>query len=337
MSDNKAEIIKRARQLTKKGYSILPVNSLKNPVVANWTQWQTRPMTDDEIEEHFVNNKAATGVALLMGGPKAITAIDFDEKYFTNPNMYEEVLSKIPVSIYKKCMVNETINFGKHWIFSHPVGVGNIKLAQRETTDEEVAETYRLNLESGSGVKKAMREALGDKVRVLIETRSFTSTVTHDKQIINKSAGYVVFPESKGYKYIEGKIGVLTKEEFELLLSVMREFNTFVPEKYNLKASATLGNDIWEEANNKLDTVEMLTAVGWKVIREVGDEVRLLRPGVVSSTTSGVYHKDSKIFVAFSSSTIFDPGKGFTPAMVFIELEDGDINAAKTKLIEILK
>lgn len=337
MSDNKAEIIKRARQLTKKGYSVIPVDSLKNPVVSGWTAWQTRPMNDEEIEKYFVDNDKATGVALLMGSPKSITTIDFDAKYFTNPNMYEEVLSKIPVSIYKKCMVNKTINKGFHWVFSHATGVGNIKLAQRETTDEEVAETYRLNLEAGSGVKKAMKEALGDKVRVLIETRSFTSSMTHDKHIINKSNGYIVFPPSNGYEYIEGKIGVLNKEEFELLLSVMRQFNTFVPEKYNLKASATLGNDIWEEANNKLDTVEMLTAVGWKVIREVGDEVRLLRPGVVSSTTSGVYHKSTKIFVAFSSSTIFDPNRGYMPSMVFIELEDGDVNTAKAKLTEILK
>lgn len=336
MSDNKTDIIKRARQLTKKGYSVLPVNNLKNPVVGNWAQWQSRPMTDEEIEEHFVNNKAATGVALLMGSPKSITCIDFDLKYSLDPDLYDKVLSQIPVSIYKKCMINKTLNNGYHWILSCPTGVGNIKLAQRETTDEEIAQGYELGIKNGLGAKKAMKEALGDKVRVLIETRSFSSTIKQDKTILNKGLGYAVFPPSQGYEYIEGKIGALTKEEFEQLLSTLRSFNTFVPEKYNLKASATLGNDIWEEANNKLDTIELLTGVGWKVIKEVGDEVRLLRPGVVSSTTSGIFHRDTGIFVCFSSSTVFEPNKGYTSAMVFIELEDGDVNAAKTKLQEIL-
>lgn len=328
----KLTLLQTALKMTERGYSIIPVDENKNPAIKSWSQYQETPMSVEEAQDIFKNAK---GIALLAGGKYNITIIDLDLKNSLDPDLYEKILSKIPASIYKRCMVNKTKNNGYHWITSHENGVGNIKLAQRETTDEEVMESFQADLHYG--VKAAMKMALGDKVRVLIETRSFLSTVKIDKTISKKASGYCLIPPSKGYEYIEGKIGVLNKEEFELLLSVMREFNTFVPEKYNLKASATLGNDIWEEANNKLDTVEMLTAVGWKVIREVGDEVRLLRPGVVSSTTSGVYHKSTKIFVAFSSSTIFDPGKGYMPSMVFIELEDGDINAAKAKLTEILK
>lgn len=319
--------------MIKKGYSIIPVDDNKNPTIKNWSRFQEEPMSEQEALEVF---KEAKGIALLAGGKYNITIIDFDKKYFTDTDMYEKVLELIPVSIYKKLMVNKTVNGGYHWFLSCEKGLGNIKLAQRETTDEEIMDTFNFNLQTMPS-KAAMKSALGDKVRVLIETRSFNTTIKADGNVVKKSSGYALIPPSKGYEYIEGKIGVLSTEELEILLTAMRSFNTYVPEKYTLKTGNTLGNDIWEEANERLDTVEMLKEVGWKVVYENDNDVRLLRPGQVTSTTSGIYHKDTKVFVAFSSSTVFDPGKGYSPCQVYIELEDGDINAAKSKLQEILK
>lgn len=334
---NKEEIVKRARQLTKRGYSVIPVDKLKNPVVNSWNTWQSRPMTEDEIEKYFVKNSKVEGVALLAGGEKAVTILDMDLKNDLTGTLYDRILEVVPASIFKKVMVNKTVSGGIHWILSCPKGVSNIKLAQRETTDEEVMETYNQHIEDGVGAKKSMAFAMGDKVRVLLETRSFTSVIDKNGVETRRASGYGLFPPSPGYEHIEGKLGKLTVEELDNLLTILRSFNEYCPDKYNLKSTTSLGNDIWEAANNKLDSVELLKEVGWTVIWENDKDVRLLRPGRVSSTTSGIYHRDTKVFVCFSSSTVFECNKGYSPAQVFIELEDGDIKQAKEKLLEMLK
>lgn len=54
-----------AKQYSKAGYSVIPVTSEKIPAIRDWSQFQTRPMTDKECEINFSN---CWGIALLMGG-----------------------------------------------------------------------------------------------------------------------------------------------------------------------------------------------------------------------------------------------------------------------------
>lgn len=326
----KLSIYETAKALSERGYSVIPCDEKKNPILDTWTPWMSKPMNEGELKKHF---SRAKGLGLLMGGKNAITAIDFDLKWDITGNLYERILEKVPTSIYKKCMVNRTTSGGYHWIFKCTKGLSNIKLANRPTTEEEVMKTFEGELASSGDVRKSMKTALNDRCRVLVETRSFSSTLNLNKEVVNKANGYVLFPPSPGYSYIEGKIGELSVEEMEELLTVLRSFNEYNPPKYTFK-NKTLGNDVWENANN-LDGLKLLTDCGWRVVWDDDKQSRLLRPGQVTSSTSGVYHKDTDIFVCFSTSTIFEPNKGYSPAMLFIELEaNGDIKEAKKLLHE---
>ena len=54
-----------AKQCSKAGYSVIPVTSEKIPAIKDWSQFQTRPMTEKECEQKFSN---CWGIALLRGG-----------------------------------------------------------------------------------------------------------------------------------------------------------------------------------------------------------------------------------------------------------------------------
>ena len=54
--------VELAKQYSKAGYSVIPVTSEKIPAIRDWSQFQTRPMTDKECEQYFSN---CWGFALL--------------------------------------------------------------------------------------------------------------------------------------------------------------------------------------------------------------------------------------------------------------------------------
>lgn len=49
------DFIKIAKEYSKAGYSIIPVTSEKIPAIKDWSQFQTRPMTEKECEQYFTN------------------------------------------------------------------------------------------------------------------------------------------------------------------------------------------------------------------------------------------------------------------------------------------
>ena len=59
--------VELAKQYSKAGYSVIPVTSEKIPAIRDWSQFQTRHMTEKECETYFSNS---WGIALLMGGSK---------------------------------------------------------------------------------------------------------------------------------------------------------------------------------------------------------------------------------------------------------------------------
>ena len=98
-----------AKQCSKAGYSVIPVTSEKIPAIKDWSQFQTRPMTEKECEQNFSN---CWGIALLMGGVKKCTAIDFDLKYDLSGDLFERFKRSLPDELLRKMYVQTTKNKG---------------------------------------------------------------------------------------------------------------------------------------------------------------------------------------------------------------------------------
>lgn len=315
-------IIKKAKALLSKGYSIIPVNGSKLPTMKEWGIYQVKPMELDQVERHF---KDAFGIGMLMGGKKGLTGLDFDLKYSLTSDFYDRFKSLIPISLLKKMYVQSTRNGGFHWVWSCPERIeGSQKLAQRLTTPEEKHEVYIEAFNNPVTRPSALKIASNHKVKVLLETRG--------------EGGYILVTPSPGYDHVFGKVNTITPEEHDLILETARQFNEYVEVKRDFRMFNKTENGVnpFEEFKERGDAPKLLIDNGWSVTYENNQIIRFRRPGKDASPSSAIYDKDSRVFSVFSTSTQFDTNRGYSPASLFIELEaDGDAILAYQKLCDL--
>ena len=73
-------ILDYARAYRKKGFSVIPLKPKdKRPVLASWTEFQTREPTEQELLEWF-NNGAKNNIGIVTGGISGIVVIDLDSE-----------------------------------------------------------------------------------------------------------------------------------------------------------------------------------------------------------------------------------------------------------------
>ena len=328
-----ANYIEIAKNYIDNGYWVIPVSSKKTPSINNWTQYQNRPMNDAEIESQFKN---CYGIALLCGGIPSVELTDWDLKYSLDENFYNTVKEEVPDSIKRKCFVQTTMNNGVHWWYKVPKESisPNQKLACRYTTAYEKDKVYREYYKDPKTRDNALKIAINDNSRVLIETRGGESS--------GKSCGGygLIFP-TPGYNIIyspEGGMQELTVQEHELLLSIFRSYNE-VSEVGIVKNREYDGVN-WsvspfEDFNDRGDALALLYESGWEEVGKSGKSIRLKRPGA-SSGSSALYDLSTNILNIFSTSTRFDNTKGYNPTGIFIELEaDGDGSLGYRKLVDL--
>lgn len=320
-----ANYIRTAKAYSKEGYSVIPVTSEKVPAIRNWGIWQTRPMTDIECEQHFQD---CFGIALLMGGTKRLTAIDFDLKYDLSTDLFDRFKKSLPVELLKKMYVQTTKNGGYHFVFSSPIVEPNQKLASRYTTADEKHQTYIKAYQDPQNKDKALKMALNDKMRVLIETRGGSNTIC---------GGYVLISPTSGYVHTHGKFNEISEGDYHLILETARMFNQVVEEKKDIRLDKYVEWDLspFADYNLRGDVLSVLYASGWEECRNgYGNSVRLRRAGAVTSASSALFDPQTRLFNCFSTSTSFDVNRSYSPSDVFVELEaEGDASLAFKKLI----
>jgi hypothetical protein len=317
--------IELSKKYSKAGYSVIPVTSEKIPAIRDWSQFQTRPMTEKECENYFSNS---WGIALLMGGSKKTTAVDFDLKYDLSGDLFDRYKKALPEDLLRKMFVQTTKNKGYHFIFSSDVVEPNQKLASRYTTEYEKHNTYMEAFNDTKTRSKALKIASNDKVRVLLETRGGSTTV---------SSGYVVMSPSPGYEFVYGKINQISIEEYNLILETARSFNDVVEERKDIRLEKYKEWKLspFNDYNDRGDVISLLLDSGWEECKgSRGKSIRLKRAGNPKSGSSALFDTDSRILNVFSTSTCFDVSRGYSPTDIFVLLEcEGDLSVAFRKLI----
>jgi hypothetical protein len=320
-------ILSRAKSLLKKGYSVIPVNSTKQPAIPNWGKYQVQPMSLEEAEVLF---KSAWGIGLLCGGKSRVVALDADMKYDLSGDTWERFKKEVPNKLLSKCLCQTTKNKGYHLIFKAPVTrlFSNEKLASRHTTAYEKHKTYMEAYDNPETRDKALNIASQDKSRVLFETRSGSEAV---------AKGFVLIDPSPGYKVIYGNIQELSEEEYDTIMTVARSFNEVVSQDSLPKKIREKGN--WEvnpfdHYNEDGDVVQLLIDYGWEVISEYKNSIRFKRPGQTHSKSSALFDSNSRVFSCFSTSTSFDPSKSYNAAGVYAILKcENDMGKTYEELV----
>lgn len=319
-------LIDIAKQYSNAGYSVIPVTSEKIPALRDWSQFQTRPMTDNECERYF---RSTWGLGLLCGGTKKISALDADLKYDLSGDIFERFKNSLPKELLEKLYVQKTKNNGYHLLFSCNKVEPNQKLASRYTTPYEKHATYMEAFQNPQTRDKALKIATNDKERVIFETRGGT-----DKA----SGGYVVMPPSPGYEFIYGRINHISVEEYDLILETARSFNDVIEQRKDIRLEKYKEWKIspFDDYNTRGDVLSVLLDSGWEIVGNGKKSIRLKRAGNPKSGSSALFDTETRIFNCFSTSTSFDVGRGYSPTDVFVELEtDGDLSAAFKKLVEM--
>ena len=284
--------------------SVIPTKADKLPALTTWKPYQTAIIKTNLILSVFTKPEVK-GIAIVCGAVSGnLEVIDVDTKHDTTGSLWIEFRGLIEDNlpdVYNKLVIAQTRSGGYHIYYRCSVIEGNKKLAV-----------------------KSNRE-------VLLETRG--------------EGGYIIAPPSPGYKYIQGdysNIPTITPEEREILFNIAKSFNEII-EEIKPKIKTTSGNNYsntggspFEAYNETGDVVELLQSKGWKVVTQRGERINLLRPGSTDSKSSGNYHTGLKVLRVFSSSTEFNPDKGYSPAQVFSLLEcGGDDKLAYRKLLEL--
>lgn len=326
-----AEIVKTP------GLQFMPVLENKKPIHDEW-----------QITKKDYDYSGRKSIGLVCGKISGnVEAIDFDLKYCLTGKMFPEycaLVRQLDPTLLSKMVIQKTVSGGYHFIYRCSFIEGNLKLANRHTTEEEKKATYeksyaseyekqiKAGKEESDAVDLAFEVATNssknDKVRVLIETRG-------DK-------GYIATYPTKGYEMKLGsfdKIQTITPEQRSILFNVAFGFNEILKEIVHREfkqKKQTKGLTPIEDYNDRADVVELLEKHGWLAVGKKGSKILMKRPGDTKADHSGNYDEERHWFSVFSTSTQFEAQTPYQPYAVYTVLElDGDFQKTPKVLYDL--
>lgn len=282
-------------------FQFLPISKNKMPACKTWSH------TDRAVYDFTT----CFGIGLICGTiSNEVETLDIDLKYDLTGTLYERLkkaITKADKTILPKLVVQKTPNGGYHFIYKCTERTKNTKLARRLPSDDE------------------LNKNPDEKVKVLIETRG--------------DGGYIGCYPTPGYELVFGtfdKINYITPEQRKTIFDVAGTFNEYF-EEYRPVArqekKQIKGLTPFEDYNNRADVVYLLEQHGWTAKGTKGRKTFLLRPGDSKADHSGNYDAENNWFSVFSTSTQFEPEKGYLPYAVFAVLEcDKDFSVASRRL-----
>lgn len=178
---------------------------------------------------------------------------------------------------------------------------------------------------------KLARKRNDDKIKTLIETRGEGGFIivapTHGG--VNKGGPYVL--QSGSVETIQ----TITKNELESLFDVARIFDEETrPIEEKRTIHVTDGNRPGDDFNRKSSWSEILEPHGWKKVFSRLGVTSWRRPGKDFGLSATTNYQDSDLLYVFSSSTQFEPNRGYSKFSAYALLNhDNDFSLAAHELI----
>jgi hypothetical protein len=294
--------------------SIIPVadrllNYRGNPYEAKqslvkWTNYQQTRMKREELW-NVMDDALTSAVAIICGKISGnMEVIDVDVKYFPgiDATLFQDIKLLYP-DLLSRLRIHKTPSNGFHIIYrvqDHAIP-GNLKLAGRPATDEDIA------AQLAKGVKKP------SKTVNFLETRG--------------EGGYIVAPPSLGYTIAKDvPIPVISWEERCSLISLCESYSQIIkvdkPPKATRAEESYYDENPFEHFNNTCDPVALFENFGWKVFKHNNRFIWFTRPGKEKSVSAS-FNLEKRVYFIFTSSTELDPSTGYKPASILAELQFG--------------
>ena len=296
--------------INERGLSVITILENKRPALYEWKTLQQKAI--ENPEDLFTGAKVNTkfpiyGLGVITGSVNGnLEVIDIDTKNDTKgwiwEDLKEELENTLP-ALLGQFLIVQTKSGGYHIYYRSETIEGNLKLANNP------------------------------KGEAILETRG--------------EGGYVVAPPTPDYTIIQGdynSIPDISQEERDTLLSICRSLDQqkkespLIEQYFTHLPQISNPEDSPLEAYNKEGAsvvIPLLVSHDWTEVERSGDRVKLKRPGETTAHSSGDFHIGKNLFKVFSTSTVFESGKGYSPASVFCLLEcGGDWKLTYQRLLE---
>ena len=289
----------------------------KRPVGETWTRWQERRAGLDLLRRWFlVEHLPGFGIVCgpVSGGAELL---EWDE-----PGLFDAFCRRAQewgiahlVERVAAGYLEATPGGGMHTISRTEATAGNAKLAQRPKRPDEMRDPH-------------------DRWRTLIETRAKGGF-----GIVAPSGG-TTHPSGRPYVLLRGgfaSVASISADEREDLFTLARSFDqrprSEVHARPPVAGTAMDGRRPGDDYDVRGDVLALLKRHGWAVVFERNGELYLRRPGKPHGISATFGYRGGRCFSPFTSSTAFEPDRGYSPFRVFAVLEHGgDFRAAARAL-----
>ncbi|MET6999435.1 bifunctional DNA primase/polymerase [Chitinophaga defluvii] len=302
-------LLKSALELKAHGYSIIAVDDHKRSI-GEWRQFTTEIATKSVLESLF-NNPRVNGIAVICGAVSGnLEVIDVDVKNDTTGRLFQDFVAAIQKrdpKLSDNFVIAQTRSGGFHLLYRCASIGRNEILARRPTTDAERVVNPK------------------EKAKVLVETRG--------------NGGYAVIAPTQGYWFLQKDlltIPTITTSQRSIILDTARAFNQYQPvilTPGSQPRPRPPGLSPLDDYNQRGDIIGLLVKHGWSVVDHKNNRTLLKRPGETDKYRSGDYNHELGLFSVFTTSTEFEPGRGYRPYAVYAMLEcGGDFKEAVRQL-----
>lgn len=270
------------------GISVIPVrdkpqsyNGREYPVKSAypWAKWQKEIVGKSELMYLLTEKYDTNGFGLVAGKVSGnLEVIDIDVKNWPGIEirLFQDIRSLLP-DLYSRLRIHQTPSKGYHILYriSDHEPAGNLKLAYQDSAKEAAIESR------GEG-------------------------------------GYVVASPAMGYKVHQNNpIPVITWAERCSIISICEGYNErrkiAPPPPVSPAQSNFYEENPFSHFNRSPAAESVLTDHGWTVCGSSNNFIWYTRPGKTSGVSAS-FNRHKRVYYIFTSSTEFEPSRGYNPA-----------------------
>ena len=254
-----------------------------------WKKWQSEIISKSELLYLMTEKYDTIGYGIVCGAVSGnLEVIDVDVKNWAGIDamLFQDLKSFYP-ELFERLRITQTPSKGYHILYriADHEPEGNLKFAWKE------------------GAKEAAIESRGN-------------------------GGYIAAASQMGYKVVkDNPIPVITWEERCAIIAICKGYNQQIKvatiTHQSQQKSDYYDQNPFDHFNGSPAAENVLTDNGWKVKKSNNNFIWFTRPDAKTNGIDASFNRSKRCYYIFTSSTTFEPSKGYNPITALSLLQHG--------------